>query len=71
MGNYTISETEIREFCGIVLHRVYYGEKRGGWIESVRNLSDETGDAQVSGNARVWGNARVSGNAQVWGNAQV
>lgn len=37
----------------------------GGWIESVNNLS------QVSGNAWVYGDARVYGNAWVYGDASL
>ena len=60
---------EALTYVGVVLHRVQYRNgKRGGWIESHRNLRD---NAQVLEEAMVWGEAVVSGDAVVTGMAHV
>lgn len=65
---------------GFTLHRIYYGETRGGWVQSLDNVGDNArvlDEAEVYERARVYGNAVVSGtatvneNAQVYGNAHV
>ncbi|MDL9938708.1 hypothetical protein QSJ18_18330 [Gordonia sp. ABSL1-1] len=69
---------ETQEFRGRTLHRIeasvdlpHHGVRkgdRGGWVESVDNL---TGNGWVSGNGLVTGNGWVSGNGLVTGNGWV
>lgn len=55
---------EIKEVCGVKLHRIkalisfgaVVAGELGGWIEKEENLS-QYGNAWVSGNAEVYGNA--------------
>lgn len=74
MNEFRLSEDETKRYGTHILYRVYYGEERGGWVQSKENLQyggRVLDDSIVSGNAKVSDGAVVKEYAYINGDAYI